>query len=73
MIRKEIDHEFINEFDKLLLSLNLAHDFLVQDMGFKGEIMPSTNFIKILTYYFYRSNNSKISGRDRKLLRNYIA
>ncbi len=73
MIKEKIDEDFINEFDKLLFALNEAHDFLVHDMGFKGEIMPSTNFIKILTYYYYKSNNSNISGRDRKLLRNYIA
>lgn len=60
------------KMEQIKKSLNLAHDFLVNVMKFKGELMPSSNLIKFLTYVFSTNGNKTFDNRQNNALIKYV-
>ncbi len=53
-------------------TLDLAHDFLMNEMNFKGELIPSSNLIRFISYAFAMNGNKKFNTDQNIALRKYV-
>lgn len=59
--------------DKFSRTLDLAHDFLINIMKFKPELIPSSNLIKFLVYAYAKNGNHQLNEKQIAKLKKYVA
>lgn len=65
--------EIINNQPQIAKSLELAIDFLVNNLGVKrAEYLPYQGILTVLSHYFYRAVEGKISAHEREFLWNWF-
>lgn len=72
IMKLEITSDHIALMDRIALAQSHANDFLVNDMGFKPELMPSVNLFKFITYAFFKHNNIQLNQRQLSQLKKYV-
>ena len=72
IMKFSVTPNIIENIEQTKKSLNLAHDYLVNELKFKGELMPSSNLIKFLTYAFSKNKNKSFANDHNKMIKGYI-
>lgn len=72
IMQLEITQDHLKLMDKIATSQRHANDFLVNDMGFKSELMPSINLFKFITYAFFSNDNKVFNKEKLSNLKKYV-
>ncbi len=72
IMKYEVSDKELGELEEVFASMNMAHDFLINDMGFKPELIPSSNLIRVLTYAYKKNNNHPFSAEVQRMMEKYI-
>lgn len=72
IMQLEITQDHLKLMDKIATSQRHANDFLVNDMGFKPELMPSINLFKFITYAFFNNDNKVFNKEKLSNLKKYV-
>ena len=70
--QKEIKNILQSIMTNVWKALDKAHDFLISDMNFKPELIPSSNLIKFLAYFYYKNTNEKPTSAQIRNIKMYI-
>ncbi len=72
IMKYEVSQQDLENLEVTLNSMKMADDFLVNSMGFKPELIPSSNLLRILAYAYHENNNQPFEADVQKLLEKYI-
>ena len=65
--------EILQSWDRVVRALQLAVDFVANNLGVKrSNYLPYRGILVVLAYYFYHASSSALSAQERKTLWNWF-